>query len=195
MCTRTYAHIRTHTYTRACTHIHTCMHTHTHTHTHTHAHRHTHTDTQTYTHTLVLPWYIIIVIYIVTWRYIVIWYEDKTLSILYVVIRNTEALPELGCWSSINTFHLCLCCFYSIFGKVTFHFMTYIHIMITYACSYCDINFHDMWYKKFLYCGSSNTRIHIHMHTHTHAHTYTHTYTHIHTHVHTRVHTHYGTII
>ena len=52
--------------------------------------------------TLVPPQYIDIVIYIVTQRYIVIWYKDKTLSILYLVIRNTEILPELGCWSSIH---------------------------------------------------------------------------------------------
>ena len=54
---------------------------------------------------LVLPRYIDMVIYIVTWRYIMIWYKDKALSILYLVIRNTEILPELGCWSSINALH------------------------------------------------------------------------------------------
>ena len=31
--------------------------------------------------------------------------KDKALLILYLVIRNTEILPELGCWSSINTLH------------------------------------------------------------------------------------------
>ena len=44
-----------------------------------------------------------------------IWYKDKTLSILYLVIRNTKILPKLGCWSSINTNDQVKCMVMSIF--------------------------------------------------------------------------------
>jgi len=51
---------------------------------------------------LVLPRYINIVIYVMTCSYIVICHKQKSLSILYLLIRNTEIhclLHRLGYWA------------------------------------------------------------------------------------------------